>query len=111
MGGDASANGVNAAVAKLRSDRYKRVSIAERRAKLVAQCALELPGAMVASTGEIHVPMSVIEFEQALRARFAASHPELVFRTDSTLERARLERQGMEQIPRVVLRQGAPRRR
>ena len=92
--------------------RARRVSIAERRAALVAHCALSLPGAMVASTGEIHVPMSVVEFEQALRARFATSHPELVYRTESTLERARLERSnGQEHIPRVLLRQGAPRRR
>jgi hypothetical protein len=110
MGDDASANGYAAGLAKLRQERIKRVSIAERRATLVAQCAMELPGASTASTGEIHLPLSVLEFEQAIRARYGASHPELVFRTDSTLERARLERDGLEHIPRVVLRQGAPRR-
>jgi hypothetical protein len=110
MGDDASANGYGAVAAKHRNDKIKRISIAERRAALVARCALELPGASKASTGEIHLPLSVLEFEQALRARFGATHPELVFRTDSTLERARLERDGLEHIPRVVLRQGAPRR-
>ncbi len=104
------AMGADAGLAKLGNERIKRVSIAERRALLVARCALELPGASTASTGAIHLPLSVLEFEQALRTRYGTSHPELVFRTDSTLERARLERDGLEHIPRVVLRQGAPRR-
>jgi hypothetical protein len=110
MGDDASANGKAAVLAKLRGDSPKRISIAERRAALVVQCAQELPGACTAATGDIHLPLSVNEFETALRTRFGSSHPELVFRTDSTLERARLEREGLEHLPRVVLRQGAPRR-
>lgn len=87
-------------------------STAERRARLVVTCACEIlgldPGA---HTGEIRLPLSVEEFEQELRQRYALTYPELVFRTDSTLERARLERRGLESIPRVILRQGAPRRR
>jgi hypothetical protein len=87
-------------------------STAERRARLVVSCACEIlgldPGA---HTGEIRLPLSVEEFEQQLRQRYALTYPELVFRTDSTLERARLERRGLEAIPRVILRQGAPRRR
>jgi hypothetical protein len=103
MGDDGSPNGhADAGI--------RRTSIAERRAALVAHCAQALPGAMVASSGAIHVPMSVVEFERALRARFAATHPQLVYRTESTLERARLQRSGLEHIPRVMLRQGAPRR-
>jgi hypothetical protein len=86
-------------------------STAERRARLVVTCACEILGLdPTAQAGEIRLPLSVEEFEQELRQRYALAHPELVFRTDSTLERARLERRGLESIPRVILRQGAPRR-
>lgn len=75
------------------------------------QCACELLGVPVDGTnGAIQLPLSVSEFENELRARFGAEHPELVFRTDSTLERARLDRRGLPGLPRVILRQGAPRR-
>ncbi len=87
-------------------------STTERRARLVVTCACEIlgldPGAQ---TGEIHLSLSVEEFERELRRRYALTHPDLVFRTDSTLERARLERRGLGSIPRVILRQGAARRR
>jgi hypothetical protein len=87
-------------------------STAERRARLVVVCACDILGIDPAAIGgEIHLPLSVDEFEQELRQRYALTHPELVFRTDSTLERARLERRGLESIPRVILRQGAPRRK
>ena len=86
-------------------------SVAERRARLVVQCACELLGIDPAqATAELHLALSVVEFEAELRNRFGAAHPDLVFRTDSTLERARLDRRGLEDIPKVVLRQGAPRR-
>ena len=43
--------------------------------------------------------------------QIGASYPELVYRTDSTLERARLERPAaLRHIAKVILRQGAPRR-
>jgi hypothetical protein len=86
-------------------------SVAERRARLVVQCACELLGidASVAAA-QLRLPLSVVEFEIELRNRFGAAHPDLVFRTDSTLERARLDRRGLEDIPKVILRQGAPRR-
>lgn len=87
-------------------------STAERRARLVVICACEILGLDPSTqTGEIRLPLSVEEFEHELRQRYALTHPDLVFRTDSTLERARLERRGLEFIPRVILRQGAPRRR
>jgi hypothetical protein len=86
-------------------------SIALRRAQLVVQCACELLGINTANApAELHLPLSVADFEQELRSRFGLSHPELVFRTESTLERARLERRGLSGVPRVVLRQGAPTR-
>jgi hypothetical protein len=99
-----------ATLANLPESRAKRRSISEQRAALMVQCACELPGAATAHTGDIHLPLSVVEFEQQLRARYGTSHPELVYRTDSTLERARLERAQLKHIPRVILRQGAPRR-
>jgi hypothetical protein len=103
IGDDASAVGHPAFSARL--------SVSERRAALVAALAREMPGALVDPNGDVHVPVSVIEFEQALRARYGASYPELVYRTDSTLERARLERPAaLQHIPKVILRQGAPRR-
>ena len=87
-------------------------STAERRARLVVNCACEILGLDPGThTGEIRLPLSVEEFEHELRQRYALTYPDLVFRTDSTLERARLERRGLESIPRVILRQGAPRRR
>ncbi|MCC7463754.1 MAG: hypothetical protein IT480_14980 [Gammaproteobacteria bacterium] len=87
-------------------------STAQRRARLVVACACDILGLDPAAAGsEIRLPLSVEEFEQELRRRYALTHPELVYRTDSTLERARLERRGLESIPRVILRQGAPRRK
>jgi hypothetical protein len=89
-----------------------RLSVSERRAALVAAFAREQPGVIVTPDGDIRLPYSVVEFEQALRARFGGSYPELVYRTDSTLERARLERPpALQHIAKVVLRQGAPRRK
>ena len=85
-------------------------SVAERRAQLVVQCARDLLGPQAPASGDLHLSLSVTEFERALRDRYGVAHPELVYRTDSTLERARLERRQFPQLPKVVLRQGAPRR-
>jgi hypothetical protein len=86
-------------------------SVAERRAKLVVQCACEILGIEAAAAPAIlQLPLSVIEFENELRNRFGAAQPDLVFRTDSTLERARLDRRVLPEVPKVILRQGAPRR-
>jgi hypothetical protein len=83
--------------------------VAERRARLVVRLACELLGLDPAQTAtDLHLPMSVAAFEAALRSRYAASYPELIYRTDSTLERARLERARFPQLPRVILRRGAP---
>ena len=87
-----------------------RLGIAERRARLAVQCACDLlgldPGQL--DGHDLCLPISVVEFEQALRDRYSASHPDLIFRTDSTLERARLSRARFPHLPRVVLRRGAP---
>jgi hypothetical protein len=107
MGDTASATG-SSTVAKLPGHRPQGLSISERRAALMVRCARELAGLGDDTVGDISLPMSVLEFEQALRARYGSCHPELVYRTDSTLERARLERSRMKHLPRVILRQGAP---
>ena len=87
----------------------RKPSVAERRARLVIQCACELQGLDPAAVAEdLHLPISVVEFESELRTRYALTHPDLIYRTDSTLERARLERTRLPHLPRVVLRRGAP---
>ena len=86
-----------------------RPTVAERRARLVVQCACELLGIDAARAGEeLRLPLSVDEFAAELHRRYAATHPALIYRTDSTLERARLTRAQFPELPRVVLRQGAP---
>ena len=105
----ASASG-HPAVAKLGDGGLQGSSIAERRAALVVRCARELLGDRAPTSGDLHLPLSVTEFEQVLRERYGSAHPDLVYRTDSTLERARLERRSFPHLPKVVLRQGAPRR-
>lgn len=94
----------------LQAPRPGRLGIAERRARLAVQCACELLGLDPARLGnqDLHLNISVADFEQALRERYASSHPDLIFRTDSTLERARLSRARFPHLPRVVLRRGAP---
>jgi hypothetical protein len=80
-----------------------------RRALLVIQCARELPGATIdPETGQINLDLSSRQFELELRRRYGKSHPDLVFRADSTFERARLDRHRYKDLPRVVLRQGPP---
>jgi hypothetical protein len=87
--------------------------VSERRARLVVRCACDLLGLDAERLegkfeGDLRLPISVSEFEHELRRRYAASHPELIYRTDSTLERARLDRSRLPHLPRVILRQGAP---
>jgi len=80
-----------------------------RRALLMIQCARELPGATICpETGQINLDLSIKQFELELRRRYGKSHPDLVFRADSTFERARLDRHRYKELPRVVLRQGPP---
>ena len=80
-----------------------------RRALLVIQCARELPGAKISpETGQINLDLSTRQFELELRRRYGKSYPDLVFRADSTFERARLDRHRYKDLPRVVLRQGPP---
>lgn len=80
-----------------------------RRALLIIECARALPGAKICpQTGQINLELSTRQFELELRRRYGKSHPDLVFRADSTFERARLDRHRYKDLPRVVLRQGPP---
>jgi hypothetical protein len=75
----------------------------------MVDCALALLGKTRAEChGDIHLPLSVAEFSAELRRRYADAHPDLVFRTDATFERARLDRRRLPGLPRVILRQGPP---
>ena len=97
------------AAARIASARSARQPVSERRARLVVQCACELLGVDPATaSGDLRLTLSVLEFELALRERYAVTHPQLIYRTDSTLERARLERARLPRLPRVILRRGAP---
>ena len=81
----------------------------KRRAELMVECALLILGkTRDQCPGDLYVPLSVAQFTQELRHRYAAQHPELIFRTDATFERARLDRRRLPELPRVVLRQGPP---
>lgn len=87
----------------------RRQSVFERRARLVVQCALSIPGMKVSRwTGDIKVPLSIQEFAQEFQSRFGTSHPRMTYRASSTFERARLDRRQLKDLPRVVLRQGPP---
>ncbi len=91
------------------ASKKKRLSITESRARLVVQFAAEQLGMPEAPRhGELRLRLSVGEFSNELRRRYGRSHPELVLRSDSSLERARLHRDGLDGLPKVVLRMGAP---
>lgn len=75
------------------------------------QFACELLGLEAVPRVEaLQLPLSVAEFQRQIQQRFARAHPELVMRSEATIERARLERREPDALPRVVLKQGAPRR-
>ena len=54
--------------------------------------------------------LRVGEFDLLFRERYARRFPDLVHRSQSSLERARLERRNLPHLPRVILKQGAPRK-
>jgi len=93
------------------SDTRVRASVGRQRAELVVRCACVLLGlADAPPVNALRLNLSVEEFDRELRTRFGRSHPELVYRTESTTERARLIRDPSWPLPKVILRQGAPRR-
>ena len=81
----------------------------ERRATLVVQFAMELAGIPAGQVaGDITLPLSAAEFQRELQRRYGNQHPELTFRSLATVERARLQRDRISHLPRVILRQGPP---
>ena len=86
-----------------------RKSPFERRATLVVQFAMELAGLSAEQiTGDITLPLSAAEFQRELQKRYGDAHPELAFRSMATVERARLQRERLPHLPRIILRQGPP---
>lgn len=84
-------------------------SISWQRAHLVVRCACDILGLdEIPARPDLRLNLTVEEFGEELVKRYAASHPMLVFRTESSIERARLERRFKEFLPKVHLRQGAP---
>ncbi len=89
----------------------KRQSVLERRAQLAVEFARQLLGEPETSSGQpLVVCLRVGEFGLLFRERYASRYPDLVHRSESSLERARLERRNLPHLPRVILKQGAPRK-
>jgi hypothetical protein len=89
--------------------RQRRASPFERRATLVVKFAMELAGVSPEQVnGDIALPLSAAEFQRELQKRYGDAHPELAFRSMATVERARLQRDRLPQLPRIILRQGPP---
>jgi hypothetical protein len=87
----------------------RRNSPFQRRARLVVEFALELAGLRASDVaGDITLPLSAAEFQRELQRRYGDAHPDLAFRSIATVERARLQRTRLPQLPRVILRQGPP---
>jgi hypothetical protein len=87
----------------------RRNSPFQRRAKLVVEFAMELAGLRAVDVvGDITLPLSAAEFQRELQRRYGDAHPELAFRSMATVERARLQRTRLPELPRVILRQGPP---
>ena len=87
----------------------RRPSPFERRATLVVRFAMELAGVVPEQvSGDITLPLSAAEFQRELQKRYGVAHPELAFRSVATVERARLQRDRLSHLPRIILRQGSP---
>ena len=87
----------------------RRPSPFERRATLVVRFAMELAGVVPEQvSGDITLPLSAAEFQRELQKRYGVAHPELAFRSMATVERARLQRDRLSHLPRIILRQGPP---
>jgi hypothetical protein len=91
------------------SAKSRRVTPFERRARLVVQFAQELSGQPASVAGaDIRLPLSAAEFQRELVRRYGDRYPDLAFRSEATVERARLQRKKLPGLPRVILRQGPP---
>lgn len=91
--------------------RNTRAGTAKLRAELVVQFACELLGAGTVPDGsELRLELTVAQFQRALQARYGTQFPRLVYCDEDSIERARLDRSRFADIPKVMLRRGAPRR-
>jgi hypothetical protein len=89
----------------------KRQSVLERRATLAVEFARQLLGDAEQPGGKpLVLCLRAGEFQVLFRERYASKYPDLVHRSESSLERARLERRKLPHLPRVILKQGAPRK-
>ena len=81
--------------------------VAARRAVLVVRCACEILGLpAIPEVATLRLDLSVKGFAAEIERRYGASHPKLVFRGDSAMERARLDRQRCPELPKILLRRG-----
>lgn len=86
--------------------------VRHRRAQLVVQCACELLGISENTrSADLMLPINVAQFQEELKSRYGERYPELVNRNEASIERARLDRDEWPELPRVILRQGAPSKR
>lgn len=91
--------------------RNTRSGIARLRADLVVRCACDLLGvSAVPDATVIQLELTVAQFQRALQERYGAQFPRLVFCDEDSIERARLDRSRYPEVPKVMLRRGAPRR-
>jgi hypothetical protein len=91
--------------------RNTRAGTARLRAELVVGFACELLGAeSVPGDGVIRLEVTVAQFQVALQARYGTQFPRLVYCDEDSIERARLDRKRFAELPKVMLRRGAPRR-
>jgi len=86
--------------------------IARLRADLVVRCACDLQGIVsVPPSTTIRLDLTVQEFQRILQERYGAQFPQLVYCDEDSIERARLDRRRFPEVPKVMLRRGAPRQR
>ncbi len=91
--------------------RNGRAGTAKQRAELVVRFACELLGLENAPPGgQLKLELTVAQLQQTLQARYGTQYPRLVYCDEDSIERARLDRTRFPELPKVMLRRGAPRR-
>ena len=91
--------------------RNTRAGTARQRAELVTRFACEVLGLeAVPPGGVLQLDLTVVQLQQALQERYGTQFPRLVYCDEDSIERARLDRKRFAELPKVMLRRGAPRR-
>jgi hypothetical protein len=102
---------MTAAGGPLMMARNTRAGTARLRAELVTRYACELLGLeTIPPSGVLRLDLTVAQLQAALQERFGTQFPRLVYCDEDSIERARLDRTRFPEIPKVMLRRGAPRR-